>query len=289
MYASHCSPGAGAVVVSSQGAERFAGTGPLALNGSGWCGTPRASVAIQIGPSSSSAHVTSSPAGGEQTWTRAAFTVKGAIALPGLNDEDQAEGSPALAQTCDPATFTRYELQGSLIATSFGLVGGPTAASLLLHFLDGSGTATNFPATSVVAAEVVRSAAFQQEHQRVQAYVASQLAAGVTSIDLGRAVGVLSPVEFTDPALSDLYLSFRSTQGLVVRGAGAVVGSEYVGELTFVIEDAYGFGLHDNLLRPGAEMRYLQTSCGAPFHPGGAHWFPDSITVTVALRLARNA
>jgi len=28
-------------------------------------------------------------------------------------------------------------------------------------------------------------------------------------------------------------------------------------------------------------MRYLQTVCGAPQHPGGARWFPDTITVTV--------
>jgi hypothetical protein len=289
LYASHCPPAAGPVVVSSQGAGRFTGTGPFASNGSGWCGTLRTSVAIQIGPSSSSAHVNSRPVGGVQTWARATFAIHGAIPLPGPNDEDQAEGSPALAQACDPATFERYELQGSLIATSFRLVAAPTAAGLLLHFLDGSGTATNFPATSVVAAEAVRSAAFQQEHRRVQGYIANRLAAGATSIDFRQASGVLSPVDFTAPALSDLYLSFRSTQGLVVSGAGAVVGSEYVGELTYVIEDAYGFGLHDDLLKPGAEMRYLQTTCGAPFHPGGAHWFPDSITVTVALRLPRMA
>ena len=31
----------------------------------------------------------------------------------------------------------------------------------------------------------------------------------------------------------------------------------------------------------GPPMRYLQTVCGAPRHAGGAHWFPDTITVTV--------
>jgi hypothetical protein len=31
----------------------------------------------------------------------------------------------------------------------------------------------------------------------------------------------------------------------------------------------------------GPPMRYLQTACGAPQHPGGAQWFPDTITVTV--------
>jgi hypothetical protein len=33
--------------------------------------------------------------------------------------------------------------------------------------------------------------------------------------------------------------------------------------------------------RAGPPMRYLQTVCGAPRHAGGAHWFPDTITVTV--------
>jgi hypothetical protein len=194
-----------------------------------------------------------------------------------------------LAQTCDLTRFERYKRQGSVIASTFRVGAAPTAASLLNHFLDGSGTATNFPAASAVAAEAARSAAFQREDQQVQAYVARRLTAGATSIDLGHASGVLTPVDFTDASLSDLYLGFRSTQGLVVTGVGAIVGSDYVGEITYVIEDAYGFGLHDNLFGVGADMRYLQTTCGAPFHPGGAHWFPDSITVTVALRVPRNA
>jgi hypothetical protein len=29
-------------------------------------------------------------------------------------------------------------------------------------------------------------------------------------------------------------------------------------------------------------MRYLQTACGAPQHPGGARWFPDTIAVTLS-------
>lgn len=33
----------------------------------------------------------------------------------------------------------------------------------------------------------------------------------------------------------------------------------------------------------GPSMRYLQTVCGAPQHAGGAHWFPDTITVTMPL------
>jgi hypothetical protein len=287
VFAGHCRPEAGPVVVSSQAAGRYVGTGPLASDGSGWCGDPTTSVAIRFGPNGSSVRVSSSPAGAVQTWTRTTFAVSGDIAPLGPNDEDQAEGSPALAKTCDPTTFERYQLQGSVIASSFRLGGAPTAASLLRHFLDGSGTATNFPAVSAVAAETALSAAFQREVEQVEVYVARRLTGGATSIDLGQGSGVLNPVDFTASSLPDLYLGFRSTQGLGVTGVGAVVGSEYVGEITYVIEDNYGFGLHDYLFGAGAEMRYLQTACGAPFHPGGAHWFPDSITVTVALRLPR--
>jgi hypothetical protein len=31
-------------------------------------------------------------------------------------------------------------------------------------------------------------------------------------------------------------------------------------------------------------MRYLQVNCGNPPTPGGARWFPDSITITVPFR-----
>jgi len=55
----------------------------------------------------------------------------------------------------------------------------------------------------------------------------------------------------------------------------------YVGTVTFVIRDSYGFSADDTLDGFGPPMRYLQTTCGAPQHAGGAHWFPDAITVTV--------
>ena len=51
--------------------------------------------------------------------------------------------------------------------------------------------------------------------------------------------------------------------------------------MTFVIRDSYGFSADDTLDGFGPPMRYLQTTCGAPQHAGGAHWFPDAITVTV--------
>jgi hypothetical protein len=82
----------------------------------------------------------------------------------------------------------------------------------------------------------------------------------------------------------DLYWGFRGTQGLTVTGSVHRADGRWTGTLTYVIRDSYGFPVGDTLAGFGPPMRYLQTVCGAPQHPGGAHWFPDTITVTVAFR-----
>lgn len=66
-----------------------------------------------------------------------------------------------------------------------------------------------------------------------------------------------------------------------MTGSGSRRKGGYAGTLTYVIRDSYGFPVNDTLGGFGAPMRYLQTVCGAPKHAGGAHWFPDSITVMV--------
>ena len=84
-----------------------------------------------------------------------------------------------------------------------------------------------------------------------------------------------------DSRTSDLYWGFRGTQGLTVTGSGHRENGRYVGTLSYVIRDSYGFPAGDTLEGFGPPMRYLQTACGAPQHAGGARWFPDTITVTV--------
>jgi hypothetical protein len=66
-----------------------------------------------------------------------------------------------------------------------------------------------------------------------------------------------------------------------VTGTVQRADGRYVGTLSYVIRDSYGFPAEDTLTGFGAPMRYLQTVCGAPQQAGGAHWFPDTITVTV--------
>jgi hypothetical protein len=83
------------------------------------------------------------------------------------------------------------------------------------------------------------------------------------------------------PLSADLLAHFLAGQGLTVTGRGTRENGRYAGTLSYVIRDSYGFPVGDTLDGFGPPMRYLQTVCGVPRHAGGAHWFPDTITVTV--------
>jgi hypothetical protein len=190
----------------------------------------------------------------------------------------QDTSAQASGTTCDGAQLTADKRLGNQIAGGFAAGGFPTAAALLRHFLAGAGTAVSYPAGSPIAKLALASSAFQTVNRQVQAAVAHQLKAGGTEVKLS--AGQLPTAEFSD-ATSDLYWSFRGTQGLTVTGHGSRKSGRYVGTLTYVIRDSYGFPVDDTLGGFGPPMRYLQTVCGAPRHAGGARWFPDSVTVTV--------
>jgi hypothetical protein len=164
------------------------------------------------------------------------------------------------------------------VARGFGLAGFPAAAALLTHFLGGKGTEVGYRAGSVISKKARASSAFLAVDNEVQAAILSQLRAGRTHIRLSAAQ--LPEVAF-ESRTSDLYWGFRGTQGLTVTGSGHRVHRRYTGTLTYVVRDSYGFPVGDILGGFGAPMRYLQIACGAPRHPGGARWFPDTITVTV--------
>ena len=141
----------------------------------------------------------------------------------------------------------------------------------------------HFGAGSQISQEAQASSAFQSLNRDIQAAVRSQLKAGRSHVRLTGPA--LRTIRFAPPASShDLYLGFRGTQGLDVRGTGTVTDRRYTGRLTYVIRDSYGFPPRDQLLGFGPAMRYLQVNCGNPPTPGGAHWFPDSIAVTVPFR-----
>ncbi|HEY1318905.1 MAG TPA: hypothetical protein VGF32_01605 [Streptosporangiaceae bacterium] len=205
-----------------------------------------------------------------------AFTVAGdRPVLPSGSQDTHAQTPNA---RCDSATFAADKALGARLARAFALADLPVSANLLAHFLTGKGTGVNYRAGSPIAKKVLASEAFRALNQEVQKAILGQLAAGRTRVRLSAAQ--LPAVAFESTS-SDLYWGFRGTQGLTVSGRGSRENGRYAGTLSYVIRDSYGFPAGDTLNGFGPPMRYLQTACGAPRHAGGAHWFPDTITVTV--------
>jgi hypothetical protein len=193
--------------------------------------------------------------------------------LPGGSQDTH----PAKA-LCDTATFTADEALGARVSDGFAMAGLPAAASLLTHFLRGTGTPVDYRAGSQLSKQALASSAFRTVNNEVQDAILHQLKAGRAAVHLSAAQ--LPAVAF-ESRTSELYWGFRGTQGLTVTGSGRRQNGRYAGTLTYVIRDSYGFPAGDTLDGFGPPMRYLQTACGAPQHAGGAHWFPDTITLTV--------
>jgi hypothetical protein len=207
---------------------------------------------------------------------RFAFTVTGVHPVPPNGSQDTPAQTPDAS--CDAATFAADHALGLKVVRGFALSGLPASADLLQHFLNGTGTAVRYRAGSLISEEARADAAFRAVNNEVQAAILSQLKTGRTRVRLSAAQ--LPTVAF-ESATSDLYWGFRGTQGLTVSGSGRRQGGRYVGTLSYVIEDSYGFPVGDTLDGFGPPMRYLQTACGAPQHAGGARWFPDTIALTV--------
>jgi hypothetical protein len=205
-----------------------------------------------------------------------AFTVAGDNPVTPNGSQDTDAATPDA--TCDSAQLKSNQLLGASIASGFSLEGFPAASNLLRHFLSGTGTEIDYRLGSTISTEAQASAGFAAVNEIVQGEIAVRLKDGDTRVRLS--AGQLPTVLFASTA-SDLYWGFRGTQGLTVSGGGRDENGRYVGTLTYVIRDSYGFPADDTLDGFGPPMRYLQTACGAPQHPGGARWFPDTITVRV--------
>jgi hypothetical protein len=204
------------------------------------------------------------------------FTVAGARPVLPSGSQDTHAQTPNVG--CDSATFAADKALGARVARGFSLAGFPASADLLQHFLRGKGTEVDYRSGSVVSKKALASSAFRAVNNEVQDAVLGQLKAGRIRVRLFTAQ--LPTVAFESRS-SDLYWGFRGTQGLTVTGSGRRENGRYIGTLSYVIRDSYGFPVGDTLGGFGPPMRYLQTACGAPRHAGGARWFPDTITVTV--------
>jgi hypothetical protein len=205
-----------------------------------------------------------------------AFTVAGDNPVTPNGSQDTYTATPDAA--CDSVQLRSNQLLGASIASGFSLEGFPAASDLLRHFLSGTGTEIDYRLGSTISNQAQASAGFAAVNEIVQGEIAVQLKDGDSRVRLS--AGQLPTVLFASTA-SDLYWGFRGTQGLTVSGGGRDENGRYVGTLIYVIRDSYGFPADDTLDGFGPPMRYLQTACGAPLHPGGARWFPDTITVRV--------
>jgi hypothetical protein len=225
-----------------------------------------------VSPATGSPPATTVPSAGATF----AFTVVGVHPVLPSGSQDTHAQTPKAA--CDSATSAADEALGVKVADGFALANFPASADLLTHFLEGKGTQVDYRAGSLISKKALASNAFRAVNKEVQEAILSQLKAGRSRLQLSAAQ--LPTVAF-ESKTSDLYWGFRGTQGLTVTGSGRRENRRYAGTLSYVIRDSYGFPASDTLDGFGRPMRYLQTVCGAPQHAGGAHWFPDTITVTV--------
>ena len=220
-----------------------------------------------------------------QPWS---FTITGHKPLPQPPSppdpsSEFAEGSPQLARTCSHLRATADHAAGEAVAVGMK-VASPAGARFLRHFLAGNGTAVDLADGSGLAADAKRSGIFKKLDKKVQQQAKKLLDAGQRTADVTSvmknpdfaALDILHPKAAL--ALSE---AFGGTQGLDISGSGFRENDTYTGTITYVIRDIYGFYAKSKFLGVGPEMHYLQGVCGAPWYKHGAHWFPDSVTVTI--------
>jgi hypothetical protein len=226
------------------------------------------------------------------------FTVDGNLPVPTAAQGNQDQYTyyyPPVSTTCDPATLRKDKLEGLTVSAGWEGVGLDVPAWLLNHFLGGTGTSKNYPVGSDISKYALASSAFKSVNAAVKSYIQGWLSTHPhpTEITLHTATdhppGPLTTVDFLSHGMSaadqNLYWGFAHTQGLVVSGSGTLAHAEWTVQLTYVIEDSYGFNPGTDFPVVGPAMIYLQTICGWMPNAGGAHWFPDSITVNVTFKL----
>jgi hypothetical protein len=212
------------------------------------------------------------------------FTITGRRALPEPPvppdpNSEFAVGSSKLAAQCLPQQAARDRGDGIMAAHLFASLGAPDGSAFLLHFLGGSGTPIDRPDGSVLSRAVQQSSIFQALDKTVQKQAKHLLDAGRQNADV---TAVTYNPDFSGLGASfALQAAFGGTQGLDITGRGHQQNGLYTGTITYIVRDIFGFYNNNQFLGAGAEMHYLQGVCGAPFYPQGAHWFADSVTVTV--------
>jgi len=213
------------------------------------------------------------------------ITVHGLLSVSSSSEMDT--GSPAQARQCRSIVGQiKYSLALDAIPQVLaGMAIAPHGRQLFSHWFGGLGTAVDFPddaAGGSVSGEAKASKEFKSLNDTIQGRVMTLVRAGADDIDV---TSVATRIAFGLRGSNDLYETFRGTQGLDVSGTVTKIDGRVKGAITYVIRDTYGFGsdASEKFLVWGKAVRYLQTTCGAPDYPGGAHWFPSSVTVTVPI------
>jgi hypothetical protein len=234
------------------------------------------------------------------------FAVSGGTPIQNTTSDpnsDQAQSDPS-GHSCARAQYLRAVEEAHEVAEGASVLGAPDGADLMRRFLSGRGTPLTFGPTSRIAGLIARNASFQRLNRAVKAELKKQLAPFAAGgrhdlpahIRLDRSFLLAVRPSFDNLARDpDLYLSLRGTQGLSVRGRGRAFlptqpdqTGHTGGRLTYTISDVYGFSSEPQfrlLGHPvGPDLHYLQTTCGAPAHKDGAHWFRDAVIVTTRFR-----
>jgi hypothetical protein len=210
------------------------------------------------------------------------FTIAGSVPLPQPNNDPDGEfasGSAQNAAQCNPHRANAYRRLGQAAALSFSGLGATDASDLLNHFLAGVGTPIDYPDGSTLSQAVKADSQFIALDKAVQAAAAAQFNTGLAAAEVTPDLKLLN--FSTLSTARSLQLAFGGTQGLDVQGTIHIENGNYTGTITYKIEDIYGFFDNNKFLFVGKAMHYLQGICGAPDFPDGAHWFADSVTVTV--------
>ena len=214
------------------------------------------------------------------------FTVRGSH--PVVNDGSQDTHASTPNAKCSTPQRVADDALGEAAAVDIGVKkGAPHAAGLLLNFLAGRGAEVSFPAGSTVSADAKASSEFNDLNNMIQAQLLQLLRAGYSTVVLPSSV--VSPPNFRTASSSELHWGFGGTQGLSITGSGSLISGRYVGTINYIIWDSYGFTPQDIFNGIGTKMRYLQTVCGAPQTQGGAHWFLDSISLSVPFNQSASA
>lgn len=269
----------GVVLILSPGAGRLAAQTANAVTG-----TPATAHAPAAGAGTPDCDPNDLPGGSEgpdDDGDECSFTITGSVPVPtpasGLGEF--AEGSPAQAKSCDTIRYHAATVVAGDALLYLDAHDAPYAVAWLEHFLNGTGTPMDAPDGGSLSQAARNDPQFQDLDHNVQQIAKKLLDVGELDVDVSP---ILHTLDFSKSGTdTDLQLAFGGTQGIEVEGDGFPQNGRYIGSLTYTIEDVYGFYATGKFLGVSSVMHFLQSTCGAPAFPDGAHWFYTSVTVTV--------